>query len=386
MRLKLYQRAPGSNFYLRGTDSEGRQIFESTKTVHRPSAEAKRIKREQELLQESIHGKKSVITFDQAAASYLQSGGDPRFLGSFDETTDQFKGLVGVLKDVKLRSITQSTLDRVALDLLPHVCPETRNRQVYTPFVAVWNHAVANEWADGRKWQRPKQPKGTRTFSAKKRKVGSFPTTYDQACKFVTAMSPANAIVMTILFYTGMRPIELFLMDVDQVNLEGRWIILPTSKTGDPRGVPVHDFLVPLISGLASRQDGSRLVRTWEKKPWTVVEGNGGQMKKGLANARSRTGILDISPYTARHTVSTQLVINGVHSHVKDQILGHATDDMSHNYTEVPRSDLIEAINTLPTFDHWANQPWMADPLGYENKRNPPLTPEKKVNLLKITA
>ena len=56
-----------------------------------------------------------------------------------------------------------------------------------------------------------------------------------------------------------------------------------------------------------------------------------------------------MAPYTARHTVSTQLVVEGVHPHKKDQILGHAADDMSRHYTQVPQAPLIEAINKLPT-------------------------------------
>jgi integrase len=339
---------------------------------------------ESELLSEAVHGKKSVVTFDQAASSYIEAGGSTRFLGQYDEQTDKMTGIAGKLEGVKLRSITQAVLDKVALELLPNVQPDTLNRQVYTPFIAVWNHAVGNEWADFRKWKRPKKPKGTRSFAVKKRRVGSFPTTYDRACPFVCAMSPANAIVMTVLFYTGMRPIELFLMDREQVNVANRWITLPSSKTGEPRGVPLHEFLVPLMKGLLKRKDGTRLVRTWEGEPWTVVEGNGGQMKKGIKNARSRTGILDIAPYTARHTVSTQLVVNGVHEYVKDQILGHVVDDMSHKYTEVPRAALIKAINTLPTFKAWASMPWMSEPLRYESDRLKPLTKEKKAKMAKL--
>jgi hypothetical protein len=128
MRLYLYQRTPGSNFYIRVTDAEGNKIFESTKTVHRPTAEAKRITREQELLHESVHGKKAVVTFDQAAASYLKNGGDPRFLGKFGEETGKFDGLTGKLSGMKLRTTTQSKLDEVAEELLPNVQPDTRNR------------------------------------------------------------------------------------------------------------------------------------------------------------------------------------------------------------------------------------------------------------------
>jgi integrase len=175
-------------------------------------------------------------------------------------------------------------------------------------------------------------------------------------------MSPANAIVMTILFYTGMRPIELFSLDCADVDVKGRWITIKSSKTGEPRGVPMHRVLVPLMAALKKR--GGKLVRQWNGSPFVVRESIGGQMKKAIAGARKRSGIKDVSPYTARHTVSTQLVVNGVHPHIKDQILGHAVDDMSRHYTDVPRKELIAAIDTLPTVKAWAGAPWMKDPVG----------------------
>ena len=55
-----------------------------------------------------------------------------------------------------------------------------------------------------------------------------------------------------------------------------------------------------------------------------------------------------LPPYTGRHSCSTQLVIAGVHPHIKDQILGHAATDMSRHYTNVPQAPLIDAINQLP--------------------------------------
>jgi integrase/recombinase XerD len=87
-----------------------------------------------------------------------------------------------------------------------------------------------------------------------------------------------------------------------------------------------------------------------------------------------------------RHTVSTRLVVNGIHPHTKDQILGHAVDDMSRNYTDVPRKELIKAIDTLPVFPEWAAAKWMKDPVGEEAKRTLPLTPEKKAKLPKVKA
>jgi integrase/recombinase XerD len=132
---------------------------------------------------------------------------------------------------------------------------------------------------------------------------------------------------MTALFYTGMRPIELFGLHAESVDTKKRWIVLASSKTGEPRGIPIHEFLVPLFAALVKR--GGILFRTPRGGPYPLTEDVGGQLKTAINGARRRSGIADVSPYTARHTVSTQLVINGVHSHIKDQILGHAVDDMT---------------------------------------------------------
>jgi hypothetical protein len=56
--------------------------------------------------------------------------------------------------------------------------------------------------------------------------------------------------------------------------------------------------------------------------------------------------------------------VNGVHAHIKDQILGHSVTDMSRHYTNVPQAPLIEAINTLPVPDAWRQLWWMDDPVG----------------------
>jgi len=71
----------------------------------------------------------------------------------------------------------------------------------------------------------------------------------------------------------------------------------------------------------------------------------------------------------ARHTVSTQLVVNKIHQFVKDQILGHVVTDTSRNYTHIPQTPMLEAINTLPVAKAWGDAPWMKDPVGWTNRR-----------------
>ena len=139
-------------------------------------------------------------------------------------------------------------------------------------------------------------------------------------------------------------------------------------KDGESRGVPMHEFLVPLFAALVER--GDPLFRTPRGEAYPITDECGGQLKTAVNGARRRSGLTSagIAPYTARHTVSTQLVIAGVHPHKKDQIMGHAVDDMSRHYVHVPRQPLIEAINKLPVIPAWSGVAWMREPLSFANK------------------
>jgi integrase len=95
---------------------------------------------------------------------------------------------------------------------------------------------------------------------------------YERAAQFVLAMSPAPAFVMTALFYTGMRPSELLALDadIDDVRPKENWLVLASSKTGEPRGVPLHDFVVPLFTAPVKR--GGRLFRTPRGESYPITE------------------------------------------------------------------------------------------------------------------
>src|SRR5690606_9544440 len=125
--------------------------------------------------------------------------------------------------------------------------------------------------------------KGTNVVRMAKRRAGTFPVDYEHAARFVEAMSPGPAMLMTTLFYTGMRPIELFALTAGEVNVAGRWMTLKHTKTGEPRGVPLHEFLVPIFESLLKRPglgSGDRLFRTPRGTPYediiTDEEGRGG--------------------------------------------------------------------------------------------------------------
>ncbi len=375
MPLKLIRRKGTDNWYIRGTVKRT-SVFESAGTDDKETAEAVRVKLEARLHHESVYGKSATVTFFEAAVAYMAAGGSPRFLG--EEKDGKWTGLMGHFMMTKLHKIGQDELDAAAAVLYPNAGPDTRNRQCYTPFIAVWNFAAkpGRKWAEQRTWSRPKKPKKGTAIRLKPQRAGTFPVAYDRAARFVAAMSPAPAMVMTALFYTGMRPIELFALQALDVDVVGRWLVVQNSKTGERRGVPMHEFLVPLFSAIVEARKADAFLNMLGE-PYPLTDEHGGQIATPVNSARKVTGIKDIAPYTGRHSASTQLVLNGIHPHIKDQILGHAVTDMSRHYTNIPQAPLIEAINTLPVPDVWRSCAWWADPIAWSQRVYRPKKYEK---------
>ena len=90
MPLKLIKRNDSPSWWLRGT-VRGTQVFKSSRTDNRDAADAIRIILERELLEESIFGKRLTVTFDEAAAAYLNAGGSKRFLNPVRELLESAK-------------------------------------------------------------------------------------------------------------------------------------------------------------------------------------------------------------------------------------------------------------------------------------------------------
>jgi integrase len=149
MPIKLVKRHGSDNWYMRGTVRRIR-IDESTGVSARRAAEEIRAKREAELLEQSIHGRRATHTFAHAAASYLEEGGSRRFLAPIIQH-------FGV---TLLARIDQDALDAAAKKLYPNGAASTRNRQFYTPASAVLWHAAKRGWCFKPIIERPPQPVG----------------------------------------------------------------------------------------------------------------------------------------------------------------------------------------------------------------------------------
>jgi integrase/recombinase XerD len=336
MPLKLFRRKGSPFWYIRGT-VRGTPVFESTGTDSEEAAEAIRIRKESELLDISIHGKKTVATFLEAAVSYLESGGDPRFVGS-ETKPGKWSGLIGAFGERRLNTIGQIDLDNAARKLYPKASPETRNRQVYTPFIAIWKHAERRQLCDVRRWERPKM-----TAKPRDRWV-----TKPEAEKMVANAAPHVAPLVAFLLYTGARMSEALSLRWSDVDLEAGWVVFRETKRKDEdRGVPLHPVALAALTALA-RSKGHVFLTDDGAPYYDTGKLAGGQVKTAWRGMCKRAKVAGVTPHTMRHSFSTWLTAAGVSERIRDELMGHASTDTGRRYAHVPRDELVAAVAKLP--------------------------------------
>jgi integrase len=232
MPLKLIKR--GSYWHLRGT-VRGVPVRETTECAERADAEEVRIKRESEIVKRSIHGASATATFIEATVTYLEAGGEARFV---EPLTTHFG-------NTKLARVDQDAIDRAAKALYPDAKPSTLNRQVYTPVGAILHFAAERGLCDWRKIRRPKQPKGRIRWLQP-----------NEAETLIDNCSPHLRSLVAFLFYTGARLSEALYLDWRDLDLQREQVSFTDTKNGEARGIPLHDRVIAELANLPDR-DGA---------------------------------------------------------------------------------------------------------------------------------
>ncbi|BBY97564.1 site-specific tyrosine recombinase XerD [Mycolicibacterium fallax] len=148
-----------------------------------------------------------------------------------------------------------------------------------------------------------------------------------------------NRALLELLYSTGARISEAVGLDVDDIDLQARAVLL-RGKGGKQRLVPVgrpsvsalQDYLVRARPELASRGRGT---------PAIFLNARGGRLSRQsawqvLQDAAVRAGLTAaVSPHTLRHSFATHLLEGGADVRVVQELLGHASVTTTQIYTMV---------------------------------------------------
>jgi len=352
MSIRLYQRRGSRVWYLRGT-VRGIRIFETTGTVRRDVAEAIRAKREAQLLEESVFGKRAVVSFGRAALSYLD------FEQRSTRTIADVQRLVSHFEpEALLSSIGQAEADRAVIALLKHdAAPATKRRAVYAPLTAILNHASARGWCDAPNFEQPSLPRGNTRW-----------LTPTEAQRLIGVASPHIRPLLHFILCTGARMSEALDLDWADVDLPAYKVIFRDTKNGRDRVAMLPATAIASLTGLRSEECESektlkrgRVFRRDDGEPYHDAERQyGGQIKTAWRTAckraalgewterkGKRTFVPNLRPHDLRHTWATWF-----YALTKDALLlkaegGWQSVSMVERYAHLMPSSLVGDVSML---------------------------------------
>ena len=125
-----------------------------------------------------------------------------------------------------------------------------------------------------------------------------------------------------------MRRAELVSIEWRNIDLENRFLILPDTKNGESRAVPLSSKALSLIQGVARNPTGKVFV----SKPNSVSQ--------GFIRACKRAGLEDLRFHDLRHEATSRFFELGLNTMEVSAITGHKTLSMLKRYTHLKAKDL----------------------------------------------
>jgi integrase len=149
------------------------------------------------------------------------------------------------------------------------------------------------------------------------------------------------AAIIRLLLLLGMRVSELLSMRWDNVDTE-RWaILIPTSKTGRSKRLPLPQAAVDVITALPKPNGPVYLFPNTRdpKKHLTTI-------KYGWQAAREAAGFENLRIHDLRHSAASAWINNGVGLATVGKLLGHANLASSSRYSHLSDETLMAAVET----------------------------------------
>lgn len=159
-------------------------------------------------------------------------------------------------------------------------------------------------------------------------------------------LGPRDAALLEVLYGTGARISEACGLDIDDVDLPERTVLL-RGKGGRERRLPlgshaaaaIEAYLVRGRPGLVSRGTpalflNARGARLSRQSAWAA-----------LSAAAERAQVAHISPHALRHSFATHLLEGGADVRVVQELLGHASVTTTQIYTRVTVDTLREVYS-----------------------------------------
>ena len=194
-----------------------------------------------------------------------------------------------------------------------------------------------------RAWRPPKTPR---------RLPKAIP--YDRVVALIAAAGAAeppigvrDAALLEVLYGVGARISEACGLDVDDIDLEER-VVLLRGKGARERKLPLGGHAAEAVSAYLVRGRPALMTRS---TPALFINSRGARLSRQsawavISAAADRAGLAGVSPHTLRHSFATHLLEGGADVRVVQELLGHASVTTTQIYTRVTVDTLREVYAT----------------------------------------
>ncbi len=145
--------------------------------------------------------------------------------------------------------------------------------------------------------------------------------------------------IVALLLLTGARVSEVLSAEWQHVDLERQDWLIPMSKTGKARHVPLSQQAVEVIRQI-KRKDGARYLfpsRFDPKKPL-------GSIKHAWQTARREAVLGDLRIHDLRHSAASFMINSGIDLFAVGRVLGHANHASTMRYSHLANDTLLAAV------------------------------------------
>ena len=152
----------------------------------------------------------------------------------------------------------------------------------------------------------------------------------------------------------GLRPGEMYGLLWTNVDLTRRMLLIPNSKHGKSRRVPLNDAAMAAFEILLRRKnDGNHVFISEREKEDSALKSarhwfNDAATEAGLREIPDKSGVpRRFRWYDLRHSFGTRLIEGGVHIKMVSELMGHRNVQTTMRYLHTKNADALQAVQTL---------------------------------------
>jgi integrase len=318
MGLELIKRGPSGHWHAYGS-VHGQRVRRSTQTHSREDARRIADKWAQEIIDRITLGAEATCTFAEACAHYIRTGGEVRFL----------EPLVRRWGEWRIAAITQAEVAKAAHELYPGCKASHHVRAVYTPLIAVLHRAHRAQMV-------PAVPLIEKPSVARPR------LEYADDAWLATVLPHCHARLACLLMFltlTGSRISEAIRLDWSDVDFDAGAAILHTTKTGQPRRLPLSPEMLEALR---------RLAEGYYRPGRVFGYSDRGSYRSALRGACKRAGVKYLSSHKfGRHAFAARLLRDGHSLPVVQAAGGWASGQMvTQVYGHLEQSHVDQAVRS----------------------------------------